>query len=91
MLTRDDLIDILVAGLAKAMPALVIFRPPAAAGRGGSALPKPGPNGKLFVSEYDIKKRLTAGARRLTLPLGAIVSPLASDWLTLRGIEIVRE
>ena len=79
MLTRDDLIDIIVAGLAKAKPAAVA--------RLWSAT---GPAGRLFLSEYDIKKRLTPGGVRLTIPENAIVSPLVSDWLTLRGIEVVR-
>lgn len=79
MLTRDDLIDILVAGLAKAKPAEVV-RPWS---------PK-GPAGKVFLSEYDIKKRLTPGGLRLTIPENAIISPLVTDWLTLRGIEVVR-
>ena len=73
-MTRDDLIDLLVAGLAKAGPAAV-----------------PSPKGRPFLSEYDIKKRLTAGGNRLTIPRQSIVSPLALDWLTLRGVEIVRE
>jgi len=79
LLTRDDIIDILVAGLAKAKPA--------AAAR---AWKPRGPEGRPFLSEYDIKKRLTAGGLRLTIPENAIVSPLVTDWLTLRGIEVVR-
>jgi hypothetical protein len=74
VLTRDDVIDILVSGLAKA----------------GPGAPAPA-KGRPFLSEYDIKKRLTPGGNRLTIPGQAIVSPLALDWLTLRGIEIVRE
>ena len=70
MLTRDDLIDIIVAGLAKT---------------------KPGAAAKVFLSEYDIKKRLTPGGLHLTIPGNAILSPLVTDWLTLRGIEIIRE
>lgn len=81
MLTRDDLIDIIVAGLAKAKPA-------AAAARLWSAT---GPVGRLFLSEYDIKKRLTPGGLRLTIPGNAILSPLVTDWLTLRGIDVIRE
>ena len=79
MLTRDDLIDILVAGLAKVKPAAAArpWRPK-------------GPEGRPFLSEYDIKKRLTAGELRLTIPGNAIISPLVTDWLTLRGIEVVR-
>ena len=76
MLTRDDLIDILVAGLPTGGPA-----------RASSA----GPKGRSFLSEYEIKKRLTADGKRLTIASNSIVSPLALDWLTLQGIEIVRE
>ena len=88
MLTRDDLIDLLVAGLAKAGPAA-----------SASAAPEDAPpakalrslTGRPFLSEYDIKKRLTPGGNRLTIPRQSIISPLAVDWLTLQGIEIVRE
>lgn len=80
MLTRDDLIDILVAGLAKTKPAAAVAR-----------LWSPtGPAGRLFLSEHEIKKRLTPGGVRLTIPDNAILSPLVTDWLTLRGIEVVR-
>jgi hypothetical protein len=94
MLTRDDLIDVIIAGLTKvrpapAVPGLAAAPPPPPKAR-PSGLPPPGPKGRAFWSEYDIKKALTAGGKRLTLPADAIVSPLASDWLTLRGIEIVR-
>jgi hypothetical protein len=86
LLTRDDLIDILISGLARGRPA-------AAPARGGRAryAPLAGLKKKLFVSEREIKKMLTAGGKRLTIPKDSIVSPLAQDWLTLRGIEIVRE
>lgn len=79
MLTRDDLIDIIVAGLAKVKPAAV-----------ARAWSPKGPAGRPFLSEYDIKKRLTPGGVRLTIPENAILSPLVTDWLTLRGIEVVR-
>jgi hypothetical protein len=81
MLTRDDLIDIIVAGLAKATPATAVAR----------LWNRSGPEGRLFLSEYDIKKRLTPGGLRLTIPGNAILSPLVTDWLTLRGIEVIRE
>ncbi len=76
MLTRDDLLDILAAGLSKGRPATVSAQ---------------GPKGRRFLSEYEIKKQLTPGGKRLTIPMHSIVSPLALDELTLRGIEIVRE
>ena len=50
-----------------------------------------GPPGRLFLSEFDIKKRLTAGQTSLTLAQEAIISPLAADWIILKGITIVRE
>jgi len=77
VLTRDDLIDLIVDGLAKAEPA--------------TAVPKVPAKGRIFLSEHDIKKRLTPSGKRLTIPKNSIVSPLALDWLTLQGIEIVRE
>ncbi|MBI5245142.1 MAG: hypothetical protein HY922_15880 [Elusimicrobia bacterium] len=46
--------------------------------------------GRRFLTEHEIKKALTPGARVLTIPTGAIVSPLAQEWLALKGIEIVR-
>lgn len=76
MLTRDDLLDIIIAGLSKDGPAAAPFR---------------GPKGRRFLSEYEIKKLLTPGGKRLTIPMNSIVSPLALDWLTLKGIEVVLE
>ena len=73
--------DIVIAALAKAKGAAAVLRPWTSAG----------PVGRLFLSEYDIKKRLTPGGLSLTIPGNAILSPLVADWLTLRGIEVIRE
>lgn len=86
MLKRDDLIDLIVSHLS-------------AAKRGGGQpptkekrlLPPMLPKGRLFLSEHEIKKRLTPQAQRLTIPRDAIVSPLAQDWLVLKGLKVVRE
>jgi hypothetical protein len=90
VLTKDDLIDIIVAGLPSGGPA----RSPAFAWSGGvgrtRGLSRPGPAGRCFFSESEIKKRLTGGSKRLTIPVNSIVSPLALEWLTLKGIEIVQ-
>jgi hypothetical protein len=91
VLTRDDLIDLLVAGLANAGPGPGGAAPGRAAPAAPKALSSGGPPGRLFLSEHEIKKRLTSGGNRLTIPGNSIVSPLALEWLTLRGIEIVRE
>lgn len=81
MLTRDDLIDLIMEGLRL--------------GAGPSPAPAPveskSAKGRLFLSEYDIKKRLTPQSRLLTIPKDAIISPLATDWLVLKGIKIVRQ
>ena len=74
MFTRDDLLDALARHLT----------PPEAL-KAASLL-----KGRPFVTEYDIKRALTPGARHLTIPKDAIVSPLAQDWLALRDITIVR-
>lgn len=88
MLTRDDLIDIVVAGLAKAGPAAAV---PGTAAPTRPPRSLPDVSGRLFLTEHEIKKRLTHGVNRLTLPKNSIVSPLAADWLTLQGIQVVRE
>ena len=82
MLTRDDLADILIAGLAQAKPAAAVV---------ASLWDPLGPHGRLFLSEHDVKKRLTPGGGRLTIPENAILSPLVTDWLALKGIEVVKE
>jgi hypothetical protein len=91
VLTRDDLIDLIVAGLAKAGPAAASSAPEKSAPAAPKGLAPSGPAGREFLSEYEIKKRLTPGGNRLTIPRHSIVSPLALDWLILRGIVIVRE
>ncbi|MFI5346879.1 MAG: hypothetical protein ACHQ51_10945 [Elusimicrobiota bacterium] len=92
MLTRDDLIDLIVAGLAKAGPATAVSPGPAkAGGSAAGSFSAKGPFGRPFLSEYDIKKRLTPLGKRLTIPKNSIVSPLAVEWLILQGIEVVRE
>jgi len=86
MLTRDDVLDIIGERLerGRVMPCV-----PSGA---GPRLPpglEPECRGRLFLSEHDIKKRLTA--QELRIPRDAIISPLATDWLTLRRIKIIRE
>lgn len=58
-------------------------------GGGGAAAPPRA--GRPFLSEYDVKMRLTPQSQQLKIPGDAILSPLAADWLVLRGIKIIRE
>ena len=55
----------------------------------------PGPRarttgGRPFLSDLDVRRSLTPGARTLTIEKDAIVSPLALEWLALKGVRIVR-
>ena len=65
MLTRDDLVDIILERLGKA-PAPAGPRTPAAGGTSASAPARPGlreVRGRPFLSEYDIKKSTAALAK----------------------------
>jgi hypothetical protein len=97
MLTRDDLIDLIVsqltplkAGNSAPAPSTPGDRRTADMGKQKAGKTSDGPAGRIFVSEYEIKKLLKPGAKEIRLPAGAIVSPLAADWLTLQGVRIVR-
>jgi len=81
LLTNDDLIDVIMEALQQQGLRTVA---PAKAGNTAS-------KGRLFLSEYDIRRRLTGDARELRIPKGAIISPLALDWLSLKAIRIVEE
>ena len=80
MLRREDLVDAILGHLQARE-----------AGKKPLGKGPQGPKGRIFLSEYEIKKRLTAGGTRLTIPKDSIVSPLAQDWLTLKGIKVERE
>ena len=78
MLTRSDLLDVFLRHML-----------PTPFPRGSSAGARPRPRGRSFLTEYEIKKALTPGAKDLTIPKDAIVSPLAQEWLALKGIRII--
>jgi len=94
MLTRDDLIDIVLEKLGDASSERGRMSRPAPAPCGADGV-RPRldrePRGRLFLSEYDIRKRLTVNSQELKIPQDAIISPLALDGLTLRRIKIIRE
>lgn len=46
--------------------------------------------GRVFLSEYEIK-RMIDGNGILRVPGNAILSPLVDDWISLKGIRVVRE
>ena len=45
---------------------------------------------RIFLSEYEIKRMIGTG-KLLKVPVRAIVSPLAEDWLILKKIQVIRE
>lgn len=83
MFTRNDLVDVILRHLAAVEP----VPPDKERPRHPPMLPK----GRIFLSEYELKKRLTPQAQQLKIPRGAIVSPLAADWLVLKGVRIIEE
>lgn len=77
MFKEGDLVDLLIRHLSP---------PPA------RETPPPAPPGKarrVFLSEREVRALLQPGSRRLLVPPGAIVSPLAQEWLALQGIDVL--
>ena len=98
MLTRDDIIDIIMERLLAVSTTGNAF--PDACRDGGAPAPPPPQKcsrldqeirGRKFLSEYDIRKQLTVNSQELKIHKDSIISPLATDWLTLRRIKIIRE
>ncbi len=44
--------------------------------------------GRPFVSEYDVRERIRGGEKSLTLPKGAILSPLVQELVQEKGIQV---
>ena len=87
MLTKDDLIDIIMERLGRERVSSPLAAAPAPVRRRLDGEVR----GREFLSEYDIRKRLTGNSQELRISKEAIISPLAEDWLTLRRIKIIRE
>ncbi|MCX5797849.1 MAG: hypothetical protein NTY77_20355 [Elusimicrobia bacterium] len=91
MLTRDDLIDIILERLGtdvgpRAPKVAAAPVCPPARSRLDDEM-----RGRKFLSEYEIKKQLTGNSQELRIPRDSILSPLAVDWLALGRIKIIRE
>lgn len=96
-----DITDAFLRALAPARaPVSVVGAPPprlpAAEPKAGPAAPSspwpvpPSGKGRVFLSDYHVRRALTPGSRDLTIMKDAIVSPLALEWLALQGVRIVR-
>lgn len=62
-------------------------------GKAPSAAPRKAkaPVRRVFLSDWELRRIYRPGERRIRVPEGAIISPLALDWIEFNGIEIVRE
>lgn len=101
MVSPDDIVEIVLDALKKNHPGKENFRKELEKesdkkGRWGFYLKetynKPYtslPAKKIFLSEYEIKQMLKDGKKELRLPSSAIISPLAQEWLSQKGIKIV--
>ncbi len=81
MLTRGDIADALYERLFRGSAEEAPARP----------AKKAPPAKKVFLSDWEIRRMMKPGGRRLVVPRNAIVSPLSMDWLDYNGVEIVRE
>ena len=97
MISAEDIVDLVWESLKENRPGHKAEGVPGHPGRRGLMIREPYnrpytslPTGRVFFSEYDIK-RMIQGDQVLRLPRGAIVSPLAQEWLTLKRVRIIRE
>jgi len=51
---------------------------------------KPPPVKKVFISDWELRRLYTPGARSIAVPANAILSPLSLDWLDYNGVRVVR-
>lgn len=81
MLTRGDIADALYERLFRGK----------AEGAPARAAGKAPPARKVFLSDWELRRMMKPGRKRLAVPANAIISPLSLDWLDYNGVEIVRE
>jgi len=44
---------------------------------------------RFFLSDWELRRLRSPGAKFIRVPAGAIISPLARDWLDYEGIEVI--
>ena len=57
-----------------------------------AAVPKKVPEllPRIFLSDFELRRKFAAGSGFINVPGNAIISPLALDWLDYEGIKIIR-
>lgn len=51
----------------------------------------PGLRKRTFLSDRELRRLYKPGEKSITVPEGAILSPLALDWIEFDGIQVVRQ
>ncbi len=46
------------------------------------------PAKRIFLSEYDVKKLMKPGDKKLKVPKTSILSPLVQEWLETKGVTL---
>ncbi|MHB0996356.1 MAG: hypothetical protein ACYC2I_08315 [Elusimicrobiales bacterium] len=46
---------------------------------------------RTFLSDWELRRMYRPGAKVIRVPAGAIISPLALDWIEFNGIEILEK
>ena len=77
MSDREALIDLIWEGLKKSRSGCNLIRKEERAAK------------RVFLSEFEIKGMIRG--QSLKVPPRAILSPLALDWIVLKGIRIIQE
>jgi hypothetical protein len=91
LLTRNDLLDILFEQFARHTAGAGSHYPRPAAGRNvvAPALKSTAKQKRIFLSDRELRRMRKPGAKEIEVPAGAIISPLAKDWIDYEGIKIV--
>lgn len=45
---------------------------------------------RVFLSDWELRRLYRPGAKSVTVPANAIISPLSLDWLDYNGITVIR-
>ena len=76
MLTRADLVDIIIDAVARSKSAPVSV-----------VVPQSG-RARIFLSDWELRRMRAPGAKTVKVPRGALISPLSRDWLDYEGVKI---
>ncbi|MBI4350929.1 MAG: hypothetical protein HY550_05785 [Elusimicrobia bacterium] len=79
MLTRGAVEDLIMQHLSRE-----------AGGAAPAVKKRGGPEKKVFLSDWELRRLYKPGSRTVQVPSNSIVSPLSLDWLDYNGITVVR-